>query len=200
MDSRNRYDGLDPQAIRTVRTHARRLARRGTVPGMDTEDYEQELMLDLHRRLRRYDPGRSSRATFIERVVRHRAASLATGRPGEPVLVSLDQPPEDADDGEALGDRLDDDCGLWREPGPFAADLPGLRVDLVRFVLALPIRLQRCCGWLLVGTIQGAAREAGVHRDTIFDARRRLRERAIEAGFGIFFTAPLRRFPKAAGI
>ena len=53
MDSRNRYDGLDPQAIRTVRTHARRLARRGAMPGMDTEDYEQELMLDLHRRLRR---------------------------------------------------------------------------------------------------------------------------------------------------
>jgi len=61
MDSHNRYDGLDPQAIRTVRIHARRLARRNVIPDMETEDYEQELMLDLYRRIDRV-PGRGVRA------------------------------------------------------------------------------------------------------------------------------------------
>lgn len=200
MDSHNRYDGLDPRTIRTVRTYARRLARRGAQSGMETEDYEQELMLDLHRRLRRYDPGRGSLSTFTEHVVRHRAAELGAVRSGEPEMVSLDQPEDDSAENETLGDRLDVACRLWCEPSPFAEDLCGLRLDLIRFVSALPPSLQRCCGWLLVGSIQEAARQAGVHRDTIFDGRRRLRERAIQAGFGLFFAVPLRRFSIAAGI
>lgn len=191
MESSNRYDGLDPRAIRTVRHYARRLARRQTNPGMEIEDYEQDLMLDLVRRLRHYDAGRASLATFIETVVRHRVADLAA-RPAGPETVSLDQPVGQPDDDDApmLGDALDAAQSLWREPGPLATDLPELRVDLRRFVDGLPPSLQRCCGWLLVGSVQEAARQAGVHRDTVYDGRRRLKEHAVRAGLGIFFPAP----------
>ncbi|CAK0773861.1 RNA polymerase sigma-70 region 2 domain-containing protein [uncultured Gammaproteobacteria bacterium] len=200
MDTHNSYDGLDPRAIRTVRYYARRLARLGALPGMETEDYEQELMLDLYRRLRNFDAKRGSLATFVELVVRNRAAVLAIGRRCVPVIVSLNQPLNDSKDNETLGDRLDENCALWRNPSPFADDMSGLRIDMARFVLALPPNLQRCCGWLIIGSIQEAARESGVHRDTIFNARHQVRERAIHAGFGIFFAVPLRRFSKAAGI
>ena len=80
MEHSNRYNGIDPRAVNTVRFHARRLTRRRAVPGMEVEDYEQDLTLDLLHRLKKYDSSRSGIATFIDRVVRHRSASLGSVR------------------------------------------------------------------------------------------------------------------------
>ena len=58
--SKNRYGGLDPQVVQNIRVTARRLARANAVPGMDVEDYEQDLVMDLWRRQDAYDPGRGT--------------------------------------------------------------------------------------------------------------------------------------------
>ena len=47
MEHFNRYDGVHPRAVQFVRYHARQLARHGAVPGMELEDYEQDLITDL---------------------------------------------------------------------------------------------------------------------------------------------------------
>jgi DNA-directed RNA polymerase specialized sigma24 family protein len=79
MLSRNRYDGVEGYAVTKVRFHARQLARTGLFPSQDAEDIEQELMLDLLRRLDDFDPGRASRNTFIARVLTHQNL-LSLGR------------------------------------------------------------------------------------------------------------------------
>ena len=70
MERQNRYDGLHPAAVSSIRYHSERLARCNTVPGMDISDYEQHLALQLLLRSERYDQRRASFATFADRVVR----------------------------------------------------------------------------------------------------------------------------------
>lgn len=56
MLSRNRHDGVEDYAVTKIRFHARQLARTGLFPSQETEDIEQELMLDLLRRRDDFDP------------------------------------------------------------------------------------------------------------------------------------------------
>lgn len=51
---------------------ARRTLRRGHLPAMEREDLRQELMLDLLRRLRHFDPARGSIGAFAQVCFRHR--------------------------------------------------------------------------------------------------------------------------------
>ena len=69
METRNRYDGLDPAVVAAVRVHARRLAQNGAIPAAGVDDLEQELMLDLLRRLPRFDPHRAALPTLADRVI-----------------------------------------------------------------------------------------------------------------------------------
>ena len=86
---RNCYDAIHPYATQTIRIHAHRLARTTLIPGMTAADYEQQLALDLWRRLPVYDPKRAALATFIDRVVRRRVCDFLhrcpCGRHGVPV-------------------------------------------------------------------------------------------------------------------
>ena len=72
MELNNRYGGISPRVIRNIKYQAAKLARSGSLPGMDKEDIEQELMLDLLRRRDRFDPDRASFDTFADRVVTSR--------------------------------------------------------------------------------------------------------------------------------
>ena len=76
MEHSNRYDGVHPRAIQFVRYHARQLARHRAVPGMELEDYEQDLITDLIARERRFDPTRAAYPTFADRIIRHRVSTL----------------------------------------------------------------------------------------------------------------------------
>ena len=104
MERQNRYDGLHPAAVSSIRYHAKRLARCNTVPGMGIGDYEQHLALQLLRRSDRYDDRRASFATFADRVVRNQSASLASpteARSHEREMLSLDDVlPSSTDDGD----------------------------------------------------------------------------------------------------
>jgi hypothetical protein len=64
MELNNRYGGISPRAIRNIKYQAAKLARSGSLPGMDKEDIEQELMLDLLRRRDRLRIPGSSRSVF----------------------------------------------------------------------------------------------------------------------------------------
>ena len=72
----NSGDGIDLSAAGLIRFKARQLVGKAGFTASDREDIEQELILDLLRRLPKYDPKRAQRNTFIARVVEHRVATL----------------------------------------------------------------------------------------------------------------------------
>src|SRR5438093_947856 len=72
--------GLDPYAARLIRCRTSQLIRARRFGECDRHDIEQELALDLLRRLPRFDPARAGRETFCARVVEHRIRELLRAR------------------------------------------------------------------------------------------------------------------------
>jgi DNA-directed RNA polymerase specialized sigma24 family protein len=183
MELHNRYGGISPRVIRNIKYKAAKLARSGTLPGIDKEDIEQELMLDLLRRKGRFDPDRASFETFADRVVTNRVASLTASTHklrAERITISLDfvVANDDEEDGASLIDKLDD------LKNPFALDelKIGLARDVARFIGDLPPVLQRYVAILAADNVCEAAREAGLHRSTIYERKEQIRQAAEDWG------------------
>jgi DNA-directed RNA polymerase specialized sigma24 family protein len=173
MESRNRYDGVDPRAVQFVRYHARRLAARRAVRGWEVEDYEQDLIADLLARLPRFDPSRASRATFGDRVIRHRVSTLiAAGARVRRIEQETVEPSVAETDGDAQVPSLEAQCSIC--------------LDLDRFICGLPDRLRCCCHWLMADNRRAAAAVMGLHRSTLYQSARDLQQRAIEAGLDAY--------------
>jgi len=158
------YDLLHPYATHTIRFHAQRLARGTLFPGMTAEDHQQELALDLWRRLPAYDPERAGLATFIDRIVRRRVSDLITSahtaaRGGERQTMSLDT--ADDADGAGLADRLSTSEGPWAGPADLEHEV-SLRHDLGRFIALLPPALRSCCAILISGSVGEAIQKESV--------------------------------------
>jgi DNA-directed RNA polymerase specialized sigma24 family protein len=189
---RNCYDVLHPYATQTIRFHAQRLARGTLFPGMTAEDHQQELALDLWRRLPAYDPERAGLATFIDRIVRRRVSDLITSahtaaRDGERQTMSLDSA-EDGD-GAALADQLSTSEGLWAGPADLEHEV-SLRHDLGRFIALLPPALRRCCAILMSGSVGEAIQKESLHRSSYYEGLGRLRRRARDAGLHHYLADP----------
>jgi hypothetical protein len=177
MEPSNRYDGVHPRALQFVRYHARQLARRRAVPGMELEDYEQDLITDLLVREPRFDPTRAAYPTFADRIIRNRVSTLVQA--GLRMRRAGDQDSgatatESSLEPQAVSDWCRTDDG-W-----------SLRLDLERFVRALPIRLRRCCRWLLAENRLAAAAALGLHRSSLYEAAHDLQQHAIEASLHLY--------------
>jgi hypothetical protein len=126
MEHSNRYDGIHPRVVQFVRYHARKLARRRAMPGMELEDYEQDLITDLIARERRFDPARAAYPTFADRVIRHRVSTLIYL--GLPRRRIDDQGPRATAGGPGLETEAEAADGtFWTE------DWCSLSLDLERF-------------------------------------------------------------------
>ena len=169
--------GLNASTFRHIRNAARRLASTGSVPGMDREDIEQDLILDLWHRRRAFDRSRASFRTFADRIVAHRIATLTspTARTqAERNIAWLDAPTGD-DKGSTLAETL-------RDPAtPTDIDL-GLALDVRRFVAALTPALRRCCKILVEPNVAEAARAARLRRSAVYEGAGRLRVLATATG------------------
>ncbi|MDP8931254.1 MAG: hypothetical protein M3O70_22460 [Actinomycetota bacterium] len=188
MEHPNCYDGVDPRAVQFVRYHARRLARRRAVPGMEVEDYEQDLIADLIARDPRFDPARAAYPTFADRVIRHRVSTLIQAglrmrriEDQGPRSVALGPCPEAEVEASAGTSCTEDQCSLC--------------LDLERFVGQLPMRLRRCCDWLVAENRLAAAAALGLHRSSLYDAAQDLRQHAIEAGLHLYLHTGLSPTP-----
>lgn len=174
MKHSNGYDGVHPRAIQFIRYHARCLARRRSVPGMEVEDYEQDLVTDLLVRSRRFDPSRAGYPTFADRVIRHRVAELASsGKRKHQFECSL---PDQAH--LTLGEN----AAMWRRDDLPAVEQVDMAVDLRRFVESLTPDLRRCCAWLLAENRRAQANALGLHRSTLYETASKLRHLAMIAG------------------
>lgn len=174
MKQSNRYDSLDPSAVRFVRHHARRLVQSNVKAAWDVEDYEQDLILDLLIRSRRFDESRSSYATFADRVVRRRVATLfAEGASDRewPTTMPLD---------ERTG--VSDVDALWPVSALPLWEREHLTIDLGSFLKRLPDRFRDCCDWLSAENRRAFAAALGRHRSSMYDAATELRRRATDVG------------------
>lgn len=193
MEQPTREAALDARILKHIRDTAKRLARSGRIPGMDADDIAQDLFLDLWRRRDAFDPGRATFATFADRIISHRVATLASPTArlrAERQHIGFDGP-ADGDDRPALTDTLAD-------PKAPSEVERALSIDVRRFIGGLPPALQRCCELLLTPNLRAASAEAGLHRSTVYENARRLRKLAERAGLRDYVALP-RHFDDRAG-
>ena len=176
---------IDARISRNVNFHSALLVRDNAVPGMERDDYRQDLLTDFIYRRRRFDHRRASIRTFADRIVRHRASELRCHthwKAAERTTRSLDEPISEADGsqrpfGETL---LDDDA-----PGDVRL---GLVIDLKRFVDRLPPRLVGCCNILMTGSVTRGALACRVSRSTVYEDITVLRDCAALAGLRVYLS------------
>ena len=157
---------------------------------MSAADYEQQLALDLWRRLPAYKPERAGLATFVDRTVRNRVCDFLTAaktsaRSAERRALSLEREEE----GSRLATRLRMADGHWEQLDDVEHEV-GLRHDLWRFITLFPPALRRCCEILMSGSVGEAIQKENLHRSSYYEALGRLRRRAREAGLHHYLGDP----------
>ncbi len=152
---RNKFDqGIDPYAVEIIRFKARQLVGQVGFTVADRDDLEQELILDLLRRLPKYNPKRAKRNTFIAHVVEHKIATLiekqtAVKRDYRRCPCSVNEPIKDEDDCTVERvEMLDQEdylrrSGVERRP---AENLRELAIDVAAVVETLPPSSPSCAG------------------------------------------------------
>ena len=186
----NSDDGIDPYAAGLIRFKARRLVGQAGFTASDREDIEQELTLDLLRRLPKYNPKRAQLNTFIARVVEHRLASLIEAqkagiRDYRRCRCSLNECFEDAD-GRSVErvDTFDQEDYLLRTGAQSrpSEELNRLAIDVAAVLETLPPELRELCRRLKAETVTEISRDTGVPRGTIYESIKKLREIFKDAG------------------
>ena len=176
-------------AMATTDHYAKRIARTLRLPETDIDDLRQDLLLEILRRRIRYDPARAAWVTFVEMISRHAADDLANG------LVqarrtdggSIDAPVVMPDGSRlSLTEILSEEQGLaafWSGPvDPFRA--VDQRIDLERFINALPDHLRRLCRLLQTETPAVAQRLSGASTAAFYRDLQDLRMRLRAVGLG----------------
>ena len=192
MDSRNRYDGIDTYAVRIIRHKARRLIGKFGFTEFDIEDIEQELVLEVLRRLPKYNPKRAKLSTFIALVVEHKIATIietrkAAMRDYRRCAGSLNDSLEDDEGGSTeLIEAFDQEAYLFRtgKLSRPAAELRDLKIDLCKAIEKLPLELRELCRRLLTNTVTEVSRDTGIARGTIYDMIKKICGALKEAGLG----------------
>ena len=167
---------FDPMVVSIVCTHAARLAGRHGFSFADRDDIRQELFLDCFVRLRRFDSTKSSRRTFVYRVVRHRLRTLheyhsAACRDYRLCIDSLDSPaPFAIDESITLGDSLSTgayEARIGRQAlSPWQRE--ELRIDVNKAISTLPCELALIANLLRSLGIVEVAQELGIPRATLY--------------------------------
>ncbi|MBF0143061.1 MAG: sigma-70 family RNA polymerase sigma factor [Magnetococcales bacterium] len=190
MKSRNQYHGILPYAVDSVRHWARRLTRHPAFGLSDLEDLEQELMLDLHRRISRFDPDKAGLPTFISRVLAHCAATLiekasSPRRGGGQEIFSLNFHIARPQEGRPLEliDAISTEQALWADSKGDVGDAIHMHMDVEQVLRRLPKLPQRLAVQLLNETVTDIARNTGTPRTTIYESIKRIRAAFVAFGY-----------------
>jgi RNA polymerase sigma-70 factor (ECF subfamily) len=187
---RNHYDGIDSRIVQLVRRKAHQISRQPGFSAEDKRDLEQDLFLDLYRRLPRFDPARASFSSFANLVVNHRAATIlethraAKRNPGR-VACSFDEPtatPSANGEGEQAELTREEHLYLADElrlADPTDADLA---FDVQRAVASLPFDLQTLCCDLAYETPTQISRESQISRQSVYEHRKEILRHFENAG------------------
>ena len=183
-------DGIDPYAVRLIKYKARRLIGQAGFSASDRDDLEQEMILDLLRRLPKYNPERAQLNTFIARVVEHKIATLIEARKAgirdyRRCRCSLNDWFED-EEGRSVErvDTFDQEDYLLRTGAQSrpSDELSALAIDVAAVLEGLPPELRDLCQRLEAETVTEISRDTGVPRGTIYESIKKLREIFEDAG------------------
>lgn len=173
-----------------VRGKTRQLLRRAGFTRSDADDVEQEIALDLLKRLPRFDPSKASLRTFATRVVEHCVATLIEGREAScrdwrRAEESLDDLiPDDAGEVVPRWRTLDqEECaGRRRGDAPDERAAHELRLDVAVAVGSLDPALREVAERLRVSTPTEVARATGRPRTTVYESIARIGEALGDTG------------------
>jgi len=179
MNLRNRFDGIDGHTVRVIQHKAKQLVGHYGFTVSDREDLEQELMLDLLKRLPQFDPKQANRKTFVDRVITHGVASLIAcqkakmrdyRRNGGSLNEKVDSPE---------GDRVERADLLEAEtyqPGRPDEEVCLLKLDVQAIVARLPDELGVLVISLGTRSVTEIAREMGIPRNVLCKRIEKLRQ------------------------
>lgn len=201
MRTGNRYDGVDDYAVKLIRNKARQLVGRAGFVEADRHDLEQELAIDLLKRLPYFDAAKAKRETFISRIVNHQIATIieaqkAGKRDYRCEAGSLEERRTE-DDGESSDTApVFDDDAYRRETlaaAQRAEDRDALHWDLEKVIADLPPDLQTLCRRLSGSTVSEVSRETGIPRGTLYESIEKIRARFERAGLAVYLDGPTQR-------
>ena len=158
---------------RNITIRAERLARSGSVPGMDAEDIKQDLRLHLFRRDDKFDPARGQYDTFADRVLANRIATLAAPTErlrAERMWINFDTPTEVRGDDEMLplSETLPENALPHTAVARAPDEVFGLVRDVRRFLSGLTPTCQTVALALIDMSPTEAAETLGIHRSTVY--------------------------------
>lgn len=189
MDTENRYEELGSFAAKLINRRAAQLAKVEGFNESDREDIEQDLALEVFRRIQDYDPERGKYESFIARIIDHAAYAMigrrrAAKRDPAREECSLNEMIRDGD-GFLVerAETMDHDTYAGRTGSPPEQELQDLRLDLQEVLGSLPPKLRRICDLLAEGrNLPEIARLTGIPQRTIYRARDKIREHFERAG------------------
>ncbi|MBF0214758.1 MAG: sigma-70 family RNA polymerase sigma factor [Magnetococcales bacterium] len=173
MNSGNSYHGIDTNAVRVIRFKARQLSRLPGFSCSEIEDLEQEMVIDVLRRLPNFDPARSGLPTFISRIIGHCAATLVTRKradslKGTMAWISLDE--------------LETGFAPEMMGTPSGMDHIHLAVDIGRLLGRLPNEHRRICQLLVLLDKPAIPQRLGMGRTTFYRRLGEIRSQFLKAG------------------
>lgn len=181
---------------RNITIRAERLARSGSVPGMDAEDIKQDLRLHLYRRDEKFDPARGQYDTFADRVLANRIATLAAPTErlrAERAWIDFDSPAEGRGDDEMLplAETLPDSAMPHAAVTRATDEAFGLVRDVQRLLAGLTPTCRALALALIDMSPTEAAKALGIHRSTVYARLTMIRKAAEALGLAAYLgTAP----------
>jgi RNA polymerase sigma factor (sigma-70 family) len=160
--------GISAEAREIIRYHAGRLIGQYGLTNSDRADLEQEMTCDLLRRLRKFDPERAKRGTFISRIVKHQVTAIIRYRTRK------------------MRDYRRNGCSLAElppeHPSLTTTDRGELAADLATVLAKLPREMRNLCERLRDEPVPEIARRTGMSQARVNKMLGELRRRFEEAG------------------
>jgi RNA polymerase sigma factor (sigma-70 family) len=179
---------LDPGVWGIIRSSSHALVGSYGFTYDDREDIQQEIALEVHRRMTWFDPGRSGPRTFVRRVAVNRIADLiaerqASCRDHRLCRRSVDEP-VGQDGFERLGDTLaaDETESLAGRQSLTWGQRSELRADVNTAISLLPSELAAVARLLTSVSVVEAARRLSLARVTVYRRIGRIRKVFAAAG------------------
>lgn len=176
MDNDRQNNELSPYIKKLVECKARGLVGKAGYTRDDLADIEQEMFLDLLKRMRNFDAAKSTLNTFADRVVSRKACDLlrhrqAGMRDWRREAFSLDEEIE-TDEGSTTRHEFIGKDEVGRRKGSHyrkGEEVSALRMDTEAVLAGLPTELRRAAELLKTRSVTEAAREMGIPRGTFRD-------------------------------
>jgi RNA polymerase sigma-70 factor (ECF subfamily) len=169
---------IDDYALARIDYRVRQLWLQFDLSEHDKEDVHHDMVVELLQAMKRFNPAKAKRETFINRVLdrfvlyimRQRCTRIR--RPSDSPLGF-----EDVSEGFQ---PCDNDPGQGETS---EQDLRDLRLDLPEIIALLPDDLQRVCFVLQRTSGRAAAKELGIGKSTLYRAIADIRQHFVDHGY-----------------